>query len=134
MRTVGIWIGSLLASAIPFVFVGAVIVFVACVFDAEGEHAPTARSGASFQGEAQPATPERALIVADTPDDVAQRRSDANAHPDHRDHRAHVAKQWKRRNESTRSRRHVRFARSYSEHAYWPRSREWLARSTSWRW
>jgi hypothetical protein len=110
MRTVGIWISSLLASAIPFVFVGAVIVFLACVFDAEGEQAPTDRSRASFQGEALPATPERALIVADTPEDVAQRRSDADAHRHHRDHRAHVAKQWKRRSESTRSGRTPRFS------------------------
>jgi hypothetical protein len=134
MRTVGIWITSLFASAIPFAFVGAVIVFLACVFNAEGEHAPTARSRASLQGEAAlpAATPERALVVADTSDDADQRRPGVAAHRHHRDHRAHVVKPWKRG--STRSRGHVRFTRSYYESAYWPRSRDWFAQSTSSRW
>jgi hypothetical protein len=70
MRTVGIWASGLLASAIPFIFVGAGIVFSACVFDAQGEHAPPASSRASFQEEAAP--PEQALAVAtaNAPDDV----------------------------------------------------------------
>jgi hypothetical protein len=57
MRTVSIWASGLLASAIPFVFVGGVIAFLACVFDAVGQHAPPARSGPSSQAEA--ASPER---------------------------------------------------------------------------
>ena len=70
MRTVGIWTSGLLASAIPFILVGAVIAFSACVFDAQGEQAPPARSRASFQEEAAP--PEQALAVAtvNAPDDV----------------------------------------------------------------
>jgi ABC-type nickel/cobalt efflux system permease component RcnA len=80
MRTVGIWASGLLTSAIPFIFVGAVVAFSACVFDAQGEHALPARSRVSFQGEAAP--PERALAVAsaDAPDDVAQRQSGKHAH------------------------------------------------------
>ena len=69
MRRVGIWASGLLASAIPFVFVGAVIAFGACVF-AVGQHAPTSRSGASFQAEA--ASPEQALTLASA--DAAQRK------------------------------------------------------------
>jgi hypothetical protein len=61
MRTVGIWVSSLLASTIPFIFVGAVLAFGACVFDAEGEHALTSRFGPSFQAEA--ATPKRVLVA-----------------------------------------------------------------------
>jgi hypothetical protein len=76
MRTVSIWASGLLASAIPFIFVGAVIAFGACVFDAVGEHAPPARSSTSFQAEAT--RPEQVLTVAsaDAPDDVAQRQPD----------------------------------------------------------
>ena len=54
MKTLSIWASGLLASAIPFVFVGAVIAFGACVFDAVGEHAAPARSSTSFQAEAAP--------------------------------------------------------------------------------
>ena len=82
MRTVGIWVSSLLASTIPFAFVGAVIAFGACVFDAEGEHTPTSRSGASFQAEA--ATPKR-VLVADTD---AQRQSGKHVHDARRHHQA----------------------------------------------
>ena len=78
MRTVSIWASGLLASAIPFVFVGGVIAFLACVFDAVGQHASPARFGASFQAEA--ASPEQVLTVADAPHDVAQRQ--AGKHPD----------------------------------------------------
>ena len=74
MRTVGIWTSGLLASAIPFVLVGAIITFAACMFDAVGHHAPPARSELSFQPEVAP--PEQALAVAsaDAPNDVAQRQ------------------------------------------------------------
>ena len=37
MRKVSIWASGLLASAIPFVFVGAVIVLGACIFEAVGQ-------------------------------------------------------------------------------------------------
>jgi len=79
MRKVGIWASGLLASAIPFVFVGAVIVFGACVFDAVGQHGPPARSGASFQGEAAP--PEPVLAVAGA--NVAQRKPSERQPPKH---------------------------------------------------
>jgi hypothetical protein len=59
MRTVSIWASGLLASAIPFIFVGAVIAFGACVFDAVGEHAPPARSSTSFQ-----ATPPEQVLTS----------------------------------------------------------------------
>ena len=82
MRRLGIWAGGLLASAIPFVFVGAVIAFVACVFDAEGEHAVTVRSGASFQSEA--ATPKRVLVA----DADASRQPGKQVHDARRHHQA----------------------------------------------
>jgi hypothetical protein len=80
MRTVGVWASGLLASAIPFVFVGAVIAFSAFVFDAQ--RAPPARSRASFQAES--ATLERILAVAsaDAPDDVGRRQPGKHAHGD----------------------------------------------------
>jgi len=84
MRRVGIWASGLLASAIPFVFVGAVMAFVACVFDAVGQHAPPARSAASFQAEA--ASPEQVLTVADAPHDVAQLKPGKHAQSDSRHH------------------------------------------------
>jgi hypothetical protein len=84
MRRVGIWASGLLASAIPFAFVGAVIAFVACVFDAVGQHAPPARSEASYQAEA--ASPEQVLIVADAPYDVAQHKPGTHAQSDRRHH------------------------------------------------
>ena len=84
MRTVGIWASGLLASAIPFIFVGAVIAFSACVFDALGEQAPPVRPRAPFQEEAT--LPEQALTVAtaNAPDDVQHQpgkhaRGDADA-------------------------------------------------------
>ena len=81
MRRVSIRASGLLASAIPFIFVGAVIAFGACVFDAVGEHAPPARSSTSFQAEATP--PEHVLTVsADAPDGVAQRQPDNYAYGD----------------------------------------------------
>jgi hypothetical protein len=88
MRRVSIWASGLLASAIPFIFVGAVIAFGACVFDAVGQHAPPVHSSASFQAEASP--PEEVLTVASAgaPDDVAQRQSDKHAYRDPRHHHA----------------------------------------------
>src|SRR6516165_10801827 len=86
MRTVSIWASGLLASAIPFVFVGAVIVLGACIFEAVGQHAPPTRSGALFQAEA--ASPEQVLTVADAPHDVAQRQAGKHAHGDARHHHA----------------------------------------------
>jgi hypothetical protein len=84
MRTVGIWASGLLTSAIPFIFVGAVIAFSACVFDAQGEQTPPVRSRASFQEEAAP--PEQALAVAtaNAADDIQRQpgkhaRGDADA-------------------------------------------------------
>jgi hypothetical protein len=74
MRRVSIWASGLLASAIPFVFVGAVIAFGACVFEAAGQHAPPAHSEASFQAEATPPGQLLALASADAPADVAQRK------------------------------------------------------------
>ena len=88
MRTVGIWLSSLLASAIPFIFVGAVVAFLACVFDAGGEHALTARSRASSQAEA--AAPKRVLTIAGA-DAPAERQQGKHAHGDadaRRHHRA----------------------------------------------
>jgi len=85
MRTVSIWASGLLASAIPFIFVGAVIAFGACVFDAVGQHAPPARSSTSFQAEATP--PEEVLTVA-RPQDVAQRQPVNHAQSDRRHHDA----------------------------------------------
>jgi hypothetical protein len=87
MRTVGIWVGSLFASAIPFAFVGAIIVFLACVFDAQGEHAPPAHSDAPLQAEA--ATPKLALAVADT-DALAKRPPSNRAHGDVDSRRHHA--------------------------------------------
>jgi hypothetical protein len=88
MKRVGIWVSGLIASAIPFVFVGAVIALLACIFDAVGEHAPPARSSTSFQ-------PEQAVAVAaaDAPNDVAQREPNKrqpskHAHSDARHHHA----------------------------------------------
>lgn len=71
MRSVGVWAGGLLASAIPFVFVGAVIRLGAYVFEAVGQHALPVRSETSFQSDA---APEQVLAVAsaDASDDLAQ--------------------------------------------------------------
>jgi hypothetical protein len=88
MRKVGIWVSGLLASAIPFIFVGAVIALLACVFDAVGEHASTTRSGASFQAEATPREQVVAVASADAPDDVAQPQAAKHAHGDARQHHA----------------------------------------------
>jgi hypothetical protein len=82
MRRVSIWASGLLASAIPFIFVGAVIAFGACIFEAVGQQEPPARSSTSFQTEAT--RPEQVLTVAsaNAPDDVAQRQSDNYAYGD----------------------------------------------------
>ena len=74
MRKLSIWASGLLASAIPFVFVGAVIVLGACIFEAVGQQ--PADSSAPFHAAASPS--EQVLTVAsvDTPDDVAQRQPD----------------------------------------------------------
>ena len=82
MRRISIWASGLLASAIPFVFVGAVIALGACIFEAMGQHASPARSEASFQAEA--ATPEQVLTVADAPHGVAQRQPSKHAQRDRR--------------------------------------------------
>ena len=86
MRTISIWASGLLASAIPFIFVGAVIAFGACVFDAVGRHEPPAGSSTSFQAEASP--PEEVLTVASAgaPHDVAQRQPVKHAQSDPRHH------------------------------------------------
>ena len=86
MRKVGIWVSGLLASAIPFIFVGAVIALLACVFDAVGGHAPTARSRASFQAGAMPPDQVLAVASADAPDDVDQRKAGKHAHGNARHH------------------------------------------------
>ena len=88
MRKLGIWVSGLLASAIPFIFVGAVIAFLACVFDAVGEHAPTARSRASFQAKATPPEQVVAVASADASTDVDQRQAGKHDHGDARDHHA----------------------------------------------
>jgi hypothetical protein len=87
MRKVGIWVSGLLASAIPFFFVGAVIALLACVFDAVGVHRPTAPR-ASFQAEAAPTEQVVATASADAPDDVAQRQAGKDTRGDTRRHQA----------------------------------------------
>jgi len=104
MRTVGIWVSSLLASTIPFIFVGAVIAFGACVFDAEGEHVLPARSGASFQAEA--ATPKRVLVA----DADASRQPGKHVHNAGRHHQERPAHQ---------SRFHSRVIAPF-EFGFWP--------------
>jgi hypothetical protein len=91
MRAVGIWASGLLASAIPFIFVGAVVAFSACVFDAQGEHAPPDRSRASYQGEVAP--PQQALTIAsaDALEDVAQHQLGKHANGDADARRHHHA-------------------------------------------
>jgi hypothetical protein len=96
MRTIGIWASGLLASAIPFIFVGAVIAFGACIFDAVGQHAPPAVSRASSQTEAAPpeaAPPEQVLTVAsaNAPNDVVQRQATKHAHRNANARRHHHA-------------------------------------------
>jgi hypothetical protein len=91
MRRVGIWASGLLASAIPFIFVGAVIAFSACVFDAQGERAPPARFRVSFQEEAAPLEQALAFANANAPDDVAQRQPGKHAHGDADARRHHHA-------------------------------------------
>jgi hypothetical protein len=88
MRKIGIWVSGLLASAIPFMFVGALIALLACVFDAVGEHRPTAHSRASFQAEAVPTEQVAAVASADALDNMAQRQPSRDAHGDARHHRA----------------------------------------------
>jgi hypothetical protein len=91
MRTVSIWASGLLASAIPLIFVGAVFALLACVFDAVGQHAPAARSEASFQAEAAPLEQVLTVASADAPADVAQRQSGKHAHSDADERRHHHA-------------------------------------------
>jgi hypothetical protein len=104
MRTVGIWVSSLLASTIPFIFVGAVIAFGACVFDAEGEHALTSRPGASFQAEA--AKPKRVFVA----DADASRQPGKHVHDTRRHHQARPPRQ---------SRFHSRAIAPF-EFSFWP--------------
>ena len=86
MRTIGIWASGVLASAIQFIFVGVVLAFSNCVFEAQGEHVPPAPSREPFQEEAAP--PEQAsfqseqkfaVATANAPDDVAPRQPDERA-------------------------------------------------------
>ena len=97
MRRVSIWASGLLASAIPFAFVGAVIVFGACIFEAVGLHAPPAH----------PSSPFYMLTVAsaDATNNVARRQSSKHAQSDrrHQHARSHsrvrhrsLADQWRR--------------------------------------
>jgi len=88
MRRVSIWASGLLASAIPFIFVGAVIVLGARIFEAVGQHGPPAHSSAPLQTEV--ALPEQVLTVAsvDAPSDVAQRQPSKHAHGGARHHQA----------------------------------------------
>src|SRR6516164_3089193 len=107
MRSVGIWASGLLASAIPFIFVGAVIVLGARIFEAVGQHRPLAHSSAPFHAEVAP--PEQVLTVAsvNAQNDVAQRQPSKHAHRDARYHHAQsrshsrvrhssLAYQWRR--------------------------------------
>ena len=80
MRTVGIWASGLLASAIPFVLVGAVITFAACMFEAVGQHTP-ARS--EFQSQVAPPEQLLAFASADAPDDLALPQSAKHARHHH---------------------------------------------------
>ena len=97
MRRVSIWASGLLASAIPFAFVGAVIVFGACIFEAVGLHAPPAH----------PSSPFHMLTVASAnePNNVARHQSSKHAQSDrrHQHARSHsrvsyssLAYQWRR--------------------------------------
>ncbi len=88
MKKVGIWVSGLLASAIPFIFVGALIALLACVFDAVGEHGPTAHSKASFQADAAQTEQMAAVASADALDNIARRQPSRDAHDDARHHRA----------------------------------------------
>jgi hypothetical protein len=80
MGRVGIWASGLLASAIPFVLVGAVITFAACMFEAVGQHT-AARS--EFQSQATPPEQLLAFASADAPDDLAQPQSAKHARHHH---------------------------------------------------
>ena len=83
MRRVSIWASSLLASSIPFVFVGAAIVFGACIFEAVGQHEQPA-----FHLEDGP--PEQVQTVASVrfEHQPNKRQSDKHAHSDARHHHA----------------------------------------------
>ena len=82
MRRVGIWASSLLASTIPFVFVGAAIVFGACIFEAVGQHELPA-----FHLEDAP--PEQVQTVASADENQPNKRQAGNrAHGDTRHHHA----------------------------------------------
>jgi hypothetical protein len=82
MRRVGIWASSLLASAIPFVFVGSAIVFGACIFEAVGQHEQPA-----FHLEDRP--PELVQTVASADEHQANKRQTGkHAHGDARHHHA----------------------------------------------
>jgi len=90
------------ASTIPFIFVGAVLAFGACVFDAEGEHALTSRSGPSFQAEAA-----TRVLVADAD---ASRQRGKHVHDARRHHQARPPRQ---------SRFHSRVIAPF-EFGFWP--------------
>jgi hypothetical protein len=107
MRKLSIWASGLLASAIPFVFVGAVIVLGACIFEAVGQQ--PADSSAPFHAAAAPS--EQVLTVAsvDTPDDVAQRQPDNYVYGDAPHHDASPPDQTN----STRPTHHGRVAHKW---------------------
>jgi hypothetical protein len=106
MRRVSIWASGLLALAIPFIFVGAVIALGACIFEAVGQHGPPAHSSAPLQTEVAP--PEQVLTVAraGAPDErqpdkrQTSKHAHGNARHDHAQSRSHsrvnssLAYQW----------------------------------------
>jgi hypothetical protein len=82
MRKIGIWASGLIASAIPFVFVGAVIVFGACIFEAVGQHAQPA-----FHLEDGPAEQVQTVASADE-HQPNKRQAGKHSHGDARHHHA----------------------------------------------
>ena len=86
MKRVGVWVSGLLASAIPFVLIGAVIAFAACMFEAAGQHTPPAHSELSFQPGVTPPEQVLAFASADAPDELAERQQAKHTHSDARRH------------------------------------------------
>ncbi len=114
MRTVSIWAGGLLASAIPFIFVGAAIALLACIFNAVGQHAPPARSAALFQPEAAPLEQALAIAPADVPDDIAQRQ------PEKRQARKHAPGDARHHHARSRSQSRVRHSSLVNQYQWGP--------------
>jgi len=93
MRRVGIWASSLLASAIPFVFVGAAIVFGACIFEAVGQRE-------------QPA-----FYLEDGPPEQVQTVASADEHqPNKRQSDKHVQSDARHRHARSRSNSRARYS------------------------